>query len=222
MHLRTGALVFLRLQRNSPLPRAGRGRGTGFLILSHELFNQEYLDRLRSADSETERHFVRYFSSLMRFKLRGMIRSPQVVEDVCQDAFLRIFRIVRSEKGLDNPERLPAFVHTVCKNVALEHLRALGRHPQIPENAPDVPGAEIDFDASLVNEERKQIIRRVLGELSWRDQEILRMVYLEEVDKIQVCNHFQVKPDHLRLLLHRAKNRFRKVLERTGDTGAAS
>ena len=184
--------------------------------MSQEVFSQAYLDRLRGADPETERHFVRHFSSLMRFKLRGMIRSPQVVEDVCQETFMRIFRILRSDRGLDNPERLPAFVHTVCKNVALEHLRALGRHPQIPENAPDVSAEEIDFNASLVNEERKQVIRRVLGELSGRDQQILRMVYLEEVDKVQVCNHFHVKPDHLRLLLHRAKGRFRKVLEKEG------
>ncbi|HVT94492.1 MAG TPA: RNA polymerase sigma factor [Bryobacteraceae bacterium] len=184
--------------------------------MSQEVFTPDYLDRLRAADPETERHFVRYFSSLMRLKLRGMIRSPQVAEDVCQETFMRIFRILRSERGIESPDRLPAFVHTVCRNVALEHLRALGRHPQIPENAPDVSSGPVDFDASLVNEERKQVIRQVLGELNYRDQQILRMIYLEEVDKLQVCSYFRVKPDHLRLLLHRAKNRFRKVLEREG------
>src|SRR5262249_4260833 len=50
-------------------------------------------------------------------KARRQLRAPDLVEDACQETLLRVLRYFRSGKGLDNRERLPAFVHSVCHNV---------------------------------------------------------------------------------------------------------
>ena len=44
------------------------------------------------------------------------------------------------------------------------------------------------------------------------DRQILRLIFLEERDKDEVCRIFQVNRNYLRVLLHRAKNRFRESL----------
>ena len=54
----------------------------------------------------------------------------------------------------------------------------------------------------------------VLGELNARDQRMLRLVFLEEADKDDVCREFGVDRQYLRVLLHRAKNAFRQVYMR--------
>lgn len=178
-----------------------------------EIFNEDYLARLRDADAATEAHFSRYFTNVIWLKLRSKIRSPQLIQDIRQETLLRVIAIVRTGRGLDTPERLPAFVHTVCKNVMLEHLRSETRHPQIPEHTPDPADTRIDVEASIVNDERKTLVKRILEDLPERDRLVLRMMFLEERDKSDVCRRLGVDPGYLRVLLHRAKSRFRKSLE---------
>ena len=181
--------------------------------LTDETFNEDYLARLREADAATEAHFSRYFTNVIWLKLRTKIRSPQLIQDIRQETLLRVIGIVRSGRGLDNPERLPAFVHTVCKNVMLEHLRSETRHPQIPEHAPDPVDQRVDVESSIVNDERKKLVKRILEELPERDRTVLRLVFLEEQDKSAVCRSLGVDAGYLRVLLHRAKSRFRKSLQ---------
>ncbi len=49
-----------------------------------------------------------------------------------------------------------------------------------------------------------------------KDQQILRAVFLEEVDKTEICKRFNVDRDYLRVLVHRAKIRFREAMEKSG------
>ena len=51
----------------------------------------------------------------------------------------------------------------------------------------------------------------VLDELPAKDSEILRMLFLQDRDKADLCRRFSVTDDYLRVLLHRAKLRFRSI-----------
>jgi RNA polymerase sigma-70 factor, ECF subfamily len=51
-----------------------------------------------------------------------------------------------------------------------------------------------------------------LSELSGKDRTILRMVFLEDVDKDEVCAAMRVNRGYLRVLLHRARQRLKKVM----------
>ena len=90
-------------------------------------FDAQYVRLLTEGDPETERHFTAYFSELIRIKLRSKLRSPQLIEDVRQETFLRVLNTLRRKDGLQHPERLGAFVNTVCNNVMLEAIRGESR-----------------------------------------------------------------------------------------------
>jgi len=74
----------------------------------------------------------------------------------------------------------------------------------------------VDLDAPLVNTDSKRQIEKVFAALADKDRRILQAVYLDELDKAEVCRRFQVEADYLRVLIHRAKAQFRKVY-RGGD-----
>ncbi|PWT98905.1 MAG: hypothetical protein C5B51_28280 [Terriglobia bacterium] len=176
------------------------------------LFNDSYLRALRERDENTENHFVSYFSRPVQLKLQARLRSPELVKDARQETFLRILTYFRTGKTLDNPASLPGFVHTVCHNVALELLRGYTRHDQLLENAPEPADSAPDPEDRAAAEERKQIVRQLLGELADKDRELLRRVLLEEEDKDSVCREFHVDRGYLRVLLHRARLRFKAAL----------
>src|ERR1700734_1875292 len=66
---------------------------------------------------------ITYFSRSVNRRLRSQLRSPELVEDACQETFLRVLAYFRAGKVLNNPAALPGFIHSVCHNVALEFLR---------------------------------------------------------------------------------------------------
>jgi RNA polymerase sigma-70 factor (ECF subfamily) len=184
--------------------------------LTEKPFDSEYLVRLRSGDPETERHFVSYFSNSIRISLRYRLRSWQLIDDIRQETFLRVLNFLRSDHSLDRPDRLGAYVHAVSINVMMELLRASTRHPPIPEEASEMADRRVNLETGVVTREHKELVRNLLSELSEKDQKILRAVFLEERDKTDVCEQFQVDRDYLRVLVHRAKNRLREAFDKTG------
>jgi len=181
-------------------------------------FDQEYLQRLKDGDSETQRHFTRYFGELLSIMLRNRVRSSHLIEEVRQETFLRVLLIVRRD-GIDHPERLGAFVNAVCNNVVREMFRNESRSTQMPETAPEVVDEGPSPETILFSRQRKSHVWKILESLPEKDRDLLRQVFLEERDKDEICRAFHVDREYLRVLLHRAKARFRSALEQTA--GAA-
>lgn len=180
--------------------------------LERKVFDQDYVSRLTAGDVETEAHFTQYFGALLVMKLRGRLRSPQLVEDARQETFLRVFDSLRNKKGLQHPERLGAFVNSVCENVLCEFFRAGSRFQQVPENVAEPVDEAADAETQCLSEERKSLLRSVLLRLANTDQQILRKVFLEERDKDEICKEMGIDRDYLRVRVHRALARIRNAL----------
>jgi hypothetical protein len=75
-------------------------------------FDEAYMERLRSGDKETARHFDRHFRPLLRLKLWGRVnwkREEQLIDEVMKEAIEGIRR-----EELSGPMRLPAYVCAIC------------------------------------------------------------------------------------------------------------
>jgi RNA polymerase sigma-70 factor (ECF subfamily) len=177
-------------------------------LLFHS-FDADYIRRLAAGDAFVESHFSAYFGELLTLKLRARLRSPQLMEDIRQETLLRVLKIVRN-KSVEHPERFGGLVCAVCNNVLMEMLRADRRQDQLePEVEPQ--DDTVNLDTPLVNDQNRRQVEKVLEELPEKDRELLRMYFLEERDKRDICRHFGVADDYLRVLLHRAKGRFRAI-----------
>ena len=185
--------------------------------MEYQTFNSEYVQRLASGDPEVEQHFVTYFGELLLIKLRKSLRCFTAIEDVRQETFLRVFRALRQRGGLVSPEKLGAFVNGVCNNILAEHYRATSRLAALPQTEVEAAATEPDPEEGLVSEESKRSVRKLLELLPAKDRQILRLVFIEEREKDEVCRICRVNRSYLRVLLHRAKNRFRESLAATSE-----
>jgi RNA polymerase sigma-70 factor (ECF subfamily) len=174
-------------------------------------FDEEYLRRLRDGDAETQSHFSSHFGELLGLRLRHHTRSWDVLADVRQETFLRVLQAVRSG-SIEYPERLGAFVLSVCDNVYRELTRIERRFDQDLSEPAD---ARIEFERELISRDSLRTAERVLDRLPDKERNVLRMVFLEDLDKAEVCRRLGLKPEYLRVLLHRARLRFRERLNRT-------
>ena len=177
-------------------------------------FDRTYVEKLRNGDAATEHHFFAYFEKLLHIKLRARAISSDKVEDLKQDTFIRVITAVRKEGGVRQPERFGAFVNSVCNNVLLEYYRTLGKNQQMDETHQEIPDLVLDLEGMMVSKQASERVRKILSGLPSRDRDLLRAVFLEEKDKDAVCRDIGVDREYLRVLLHRAKDKFKAVYEK--------
>lgn len=179
-------------------------------------FDANYLRALVDGNAGTERHFAAYFGELLSIKLRARMLPAHVIDDITQETFLRVLATLRKKGGIETPEALGGFVNSVCNNILLETYRSKSR---IGDAAPEDRPSEVPtVEAQLVSAEQRERVRTVLGELPEKDRLILRWLFFDERDKGEVCRELKVDREYLRVLVHRAKLRFRSSYLR--DEGA--
>jgi RNA polymerase sigma-70 factor (ECF subfamily) len=181
-------------------------------------FDAIYVSNLCAGDPPTQEHFVVYFSELLQLKLRSRLQSPHAIEDVRQETFARVFSVLRKD-GLRQPERLGAFVNTVCSHVLSEHYRSTSGGESLDvEGRPELPDKSASALEIVVSRQVKDKVREILLELAPRDRSLLKAVFLDERNRDEVCLEFGVERDYLRVLLHRAKQEFKtEYVKRLGN-----
>lgn len=173
------------------------------------VFDEDYVRRLRERDPETSWHFYTYFSELLLLKLRRRLTSLDAIDEVRQEVFTRCYEHLNE---LRDPRKLGAFVNSICSNVLKEYYRAEKRTDSLGEQTDIADGN--DPDATQDSARAASRVRRVLDQLPPKDAEILRAIFLEEANKDDICRRFEIDRDYLRVLLHRAKEKFRALYVR--------
>jgi RNA polymerase sigma-70 factor (ECF subfamily) len=183
-------------------------------------FDGAYVERLRAGDPGTEQHFVAYFDQLLRIKLRSRTLTSDKVEDLRQETYIRVIACLRKEGGVRQPERFGAFVNSICNNVLLEYYRSSARNRPMEDAHMDIPDKVLDLEGMLVTKQSSEQVRRILDGLPKRDRELLRAIFLEEKEKDTICRELGVDREYLRVLVHRAKDKFKALYEK-GQMGMA-
>jgi RNA polymerase sigma-70 factor (ECF subfamily) len=81
-------------------------------------------------------------------------------------------------------------------------------------HAIEVADKVLDLDGLLVTQETARCVRRILEELPQKDRNILRSLFFEDKEKDAICVEFGIERDYLRVLVHRAKDKFRVLYEK--------
>ncbi len=149
----------------------------------------------------------------LRLKLRYKVlyhvgHNCPDVDDIVQETLTRFIRANQQSQIRNNAEEFGAFVNGVCRNVILEYRRRVRREPLADPEIP-VRDEGIRPDADVF--EMRESIDQGLAELAERDRMILRSLYLEGKEKEDICREWNMTDTQFRVVLFRAKERFRKV-----------
>jgi len=148
----------------------------------------------------------------LRLKLRYKVlyhvgHNCADVDDLVQESLVRFLR-AEPRHMIRNTEELGAFLNGVCRNVILEYRRRIKREPAMDPDTP-IPDLGVRPDAEVL--EMRDAIDSGLAELAERDRMILRCLYLEGRDKEDICKEWGMTDAQFRVVLFRAKERFRRV-----------
>jgi RNA polymerase sigma-70 factor, ECF subfamily len=183
-------------------------------------FDSDYLHGLNTRDPDIEDHFVGYFSSLLHGKIRRRSSSLEQMNDIRQETFVRVLTAIRTHGRIRQPERLGAFVSTVCDNILYESFRSEKHYQPIA----DLPAEPLDPgrspEAILAGTEATTELRLAMSRMPHREKTVLTAVFLEQKDKDEVCRQLGISRSNLRVLLHRAKKKLRQLYRNMHKVGS--
>lgn len=129
------------------------------------------------------------------------------VDDIVQETLTR-FLLAGRDRKIHNPEAIGAFVHGICRNVVSEYRRRNLRNAPMPEIVPEPPARGLPESDAF---ELRQAVAHGLDQLSDRDRRVLRAFYLEDQSRAEILRQMGLTDENLRVVLFRAKERFRAI-----------
>ena len=173
---------------------------------------------LRRDDNAFDELFARHAEAARRH-LERIVRDRSVADDLTQELFLRVWTRAEQWEGRGP---LVAWIRRVATNLALKHLRSVGRRKERPlapappdredEEEWHVPGWMIDDATVRANDafdldERRRYLHRLVAGLSEEHREVIRLVFDEDLDIRGAAAALGIPEGTVKSRLHYAKKR---------------
>jgi RNA polymerase sigma factor (sigma-70 family) len=148
---------------------------------------------------------------LQRFALRG-VRNPDLARDLVQEALVAC---VAALPGFDGRSSLRTWMIGILVHKMMDHYRAQGAEPALGDDEVELleTASGADLERTVMARQQLDQVERALGALPDRERLAILMVDVEGVDRERVCHALGLTATHLRVVLHRGRNRLRRVLE---------
>lgn len=169
----------------------------------------ELVERIRDGETDGMEELYQLFSKGIRFYLCRQL-GPQELDDKIHDTFVVVVQAIR-RGDLREPERLMGFIRTIVRRQVAAHIDKVvhkrKEQTELDTSSP-VPDPHNNPEDKAIFQQKRELLRRVLAELTERDREILTRFYLHEQSQQQICEEMDLSETQFRLLKSRAKSRF--------------
>lgn len=175
--------------------------------------------RLRRGDVDALSELIaRYQNRLYRYLLR-IVRQPAEAEDLFQQTWVRVAEKIR---GFDPSRNFDAWLFTLARNLAIDHLRRI-RPESLDEPLPNdetgstpadrLPSrAPAPFD-QVLQRERARSIAAALTDLPVIYREVLSLRFEEEMKIEEIAEVLQAPLSTVKSRLRRSLEQLREALE---------
>ncbi|MBN2001159.1 sigma-70 family RNA polymerase sigma factor [candidate division KSB1 bacterium] len=142
----------------------------------------------------------------------GIVQSEFDAEDIVQNAFIKVFKHLRQFK---NESKFSTWLYRIVYNESIrlikqEHVAA---RKEVALDDVDVNYYSIDNALRpLFADERRRIIKQALQKLSYNENTILTLFYLEEKSIRELQRITGFSKSNIKVILHRARKKLYQTL----------
>jgi RNA polymerase sigma factor (sigma-70 family) len=172
---------------------------------SVDLFDEAYLQRLRSGDDETARHFDRYFRHRLRPKVWDKF-NRQRADDLVDDVMAAALQSILQGKP-ENADRLPAFIFGICVNLTKVAMRPKANREWAQAEFDHVPDSAQTTLEKLQAAETQQAVLEVLRTLRRRDRDVLVDLFYRGLSRTETAQKHGITRDQLRMILFQTRQK---------------
>ena len=172
-----------------------------------------------AGEDSAETDLVERYSRGLRYLLIRRTGDEERAKDLLQETFCIAIEKLRSTE-IDSPDRLAGYLRGIAIRVALNAGRKRRREPAPMdiEAVAAIPDRETRQFQKVSSEQTMSAVTTLLDSMPVeRDRDLLIRFYVYDQDKPEICRALGLDSLHFNRVLFRAKGRFRKILEKSGD-----
>jgi RNA polymerase sigma-70 factor (ECF subfamily) len=181
----------------------------------------ELAHRIVAGDRHAESELSQRVAPGITQVILGMTGNFAIAQELCQETLIIILSRLRNQP-LEDPDKLPAFVAQVARNLVMaDRRKERRRKTEVDSEAiAEVADQSHGQEQFAQQESAAMAIRRVLAEMkSIRDRSLLVRYYLKDEDKKDICRELGLTEPSFNVILFRARSRFLELLEKRGLSG---
>ena len=151
--------------------------------------------------------------------MRCKLGDRELAADLLNDAVVMTMEHSRSGR-LGECDNLPGYVFKIAMNLLRNHRRKRANQPHLHHRIEAAEQAGHESTPDTMEDTRLgQLTRRLLAGLSsTRDRAIVEQFYLQGIDKDSLCRKFAVSSLQFNVIISRARQRMKAMLEASGLT----
>jgi RNA polymerase sigma-70 factor (ECF subfamily) len=148
------------------------------------------------------------------FFLMRQLGTDELLDKV-HDVFVSAATAITSGKLRDS-DRLTPFLTTLTRFYTYGQIdrRVVRRKYSAALEHTNIPDRRINLEHNVYRQQKRRIVREILGTMPKRDRDVLERFYVHEQTKEQICREMNLTPTQFRLLKSKAKGTFAKLGQR--------
>lgn len=157
---------------------------------------------------------IRDYKDGLTLYLNGIVGNIFVAEDLMEEVF---YKIATKKPRFSENRSFKAWLYTIGRNVAMDHLRRQKRVSAAPiEDYANLLVEEESVETAYLRQEQKILVHKALRALSVDYRQVLYLVFFEEFTNQEAAVAMGKSKRQIENLLYRAKNALKAKLEKEG------
>lgn len=193
-------------------------------IKSHQE-NTRLAEQMKQGDVEAFRLLFQKHQKWIYGKIYNLIRNHQDTEEVCQDAFLKVWMNIHQWDAAKGT--LKAWLNVLVFNVTMDFLRRQNRRKKIRETLLTeeekyqlkklvslLPQPDEKIERQETEFEIRKLFLQMLGKVECPDnqKEAFKLRYLDDLDVQETSKALDCNPNTTRIWTFRCKNQLKNIL----------
>jgi RNA polymerase sigma-70 factor (ECF subfamily) len=170
--------------------------------------------RVATGDAQAFEELYRLYEKRLYHYVCTLVRDPSLAEEVVGEVMLAVWR---GACHFAHQSRLSTWIFGIARHKALDALRRNGRHDQdvvTIDDAPDLPSQNETPIDGIQREQLGVVTRQALAKLSPDHQEVLRLVFYEELPYEEIALLLNIPENTVKTRVFYAKQQLKRHMDR--------
>ncbi|MCR5708326.1 MAG: RNA polymerase sigma factor [Ruminococcus sp.] len=157
---------------------------------------------------------IRDYKDGLILYLTSIVGNIQAAEELAEDTFVLLGTKKPRDKGGSS---FKTWLYTIGRNVAIDYLRKCKRQPFVSlEDSAELISEEVGIERAYLRKEQQVLVHRAMRKLSPEYQQVLWLVYFEELSNKDAAKVMGKSLRSAESLLYRARKSLKAQLEKEG------
>lgn len=177
----------------------------------------ELMKRLKKGDRTAFKQLFNRYQEKLIFYAITIVKSERVAKDIVQETFIKLWT---TRNKLDPEQSLSGFLHTIARNMALNHLKRAGYDQKLKERIWEriqEIQLRVETEEVIFGRESSKLIHEAIRQLPPRRKQIYKLSRENGLTHQDIANQLDISPNTVKNQIVSALKEIRTYLHKYTD-----